>query len=139
MPLLLAAARRRSPAGSTSAALGCVPPCPACAHWGPRFPTASGASQKRGHSGGGGGGGGDGWGSEKRQRTDAWKTPEDIPSNGGFEEYYKEQGVCPPEVRWRPRRARRGCVPGLVTPGACLWAPAGSSGGKQGACRPVCA
>ncbi len=50
--------------------------------------------QKRGNSGDGSGGPPD-----KRQRTDPWRKPEDIPSNGGFEEYYKEQGVCPPEVR----------------------------------------
>lgn len=50
--------------------------------------------QKRGHSSEGAGGPPD-----KRQRTDPWRKPEDIPSNGGFEEYYKEQGVCPPEVR----------------------------------------
>ncbi|KAL4422857.1 hypothetical protein ABPG75_009054 [Micractinium tetrahymenae] len=51
-----------------------------------------GRGGKRGHSGDGSGGHAD-----KRQRTDAWRKPEDIPSNGGFEEYYKEQGVCPPE------------------------------------------
>lgn len=50
--------------------------------------------QKRGHSGDSGSAPAD-----KRPRTDPWRKPEDIPSNGGFEEYYKEQGVCPPEVR----------------------------------------
>lgn len=51
-----------------------------------------GRGGKRGHSSEGAGGPPD-----KRQRTDPWRKPEDIPSNGGFEEYYKEQGVCPPE------------------------------------------
>ncbi|KAL4448837.1 hypothetical protein ABPG77_007554 [Micractinium sp. CCAP 211/92] len=51
-----------------------------------------GRGGKRGNSGDGSGGPPD-----KRQRTDPWRKPEDIPSNGGFEEYYKEQGVCPPE------------------------------------------
>lgn len=51
--------------------------------------------QKRQHSEGGGG-------DERsvRPRTDAWQTPEQIESNGLFEEYYKEHNVCPPEVRW---------------------------------------
>lgn len=40
-----------------------------------------------------------------RPRTDTWQP--DIVSNGLFEEYYKGQDICPPEVRlgcWQPRQ-----------------------------------
>ena len=85
------------------------PPCAAYAcmalHLMPVAPRSTGpahpAPQKRQFSGGDGGG----QEAEKRARTDAWKTPQDIVTNGLFEEYYKEQGVCPPEVR-RRRRCR---------------------------------
>ena len=57
--------------------------------------TALLAPQKRQFAGGDGGG----EQADKRARTDAWKHPQDVVTNGMFEEYYKEQGVCPPEVR----------------------------------------
>ena len=80
------------------------------------------APQKRQFSGGDGGGQQE----DKRARTDAWKSPGDVVSNGLFEEYYKEQGVCPPEVRppLPPPASRRlpslTSCPLLLAPHLCI-------------------
>lgn len=57
---------------------------------------------------------------EKRQRTDEGWQKTTVTSSAAFEEYYKAQGICPPEVRVLPGSRRRGRAAGAAHAGVLL-------------------